>query len=783
MNMKIKKVAVLGSGVMGAQIAAHCSNAGFDVLLLDMKTEGDPNKIARENLKKTTKMSPAPFAIPEFAQRISTGNFDDDFPKLVNYDWICEVVVERMDIKQQVLGKIDAVRKKGSIVSSNTSGLPITKIADNVSDDLKKHFLGIHFFNPPRYMNLLEVIPTSYTDSKVVDFMANFCEKILGKGVVLCKDTPNFIANRIGVFSMASILPHAFSGALRIEEIDALTGTLTGYSKAATFRTADMVGLDVLAHVASNIVPNIPNDEKKDTFNLPEALQLMIKAGALGNKTGAGFYKKTKTKAGTEFLVINPSKLDYESQSVREFESVKEASKFKKSGERLAFLIDQEDEAGSFLWNVHRDLFLYASNRIPEISDSIENIDRAMCWGFNWELGPFQKWDACGVRNTVERMLEENVKVPDWVISMLASGREHFYEANGSVYSPLQAKAVHVSPISKDALFFAHLKAAKKEVFSKKDAALFDMGDGIAAFEIRSKANTLGREVVESLFEAIQIAEDNFQGLIIGTDAEYFSVGANLAEIGAIVQSGDFDAVDAAVKSFQDAALALKYASIPTVAAIHGRCFGGGVEWMMHTDRVVAHHELYAGLVEMGVGLLPAGGGTKELTARYIGKMLQADNVDPLIFTREVFKVIGTARVSTSAYEAQKIGYLRDTDVIVMNRANLLRQAKSEALNLAEKGYVAPASSSVSLLGQSAFSALKVMMYIMRESGFISEYDSVIGEKIAQVISGGLISEAQTVSEQTMLDMERVAFIDLLKDPRTQARIKHMLETGKPLRN
>lgn len=780
---RIKKVAVLGSGVMGAQIAAHCANAGYNVLLLDMKSEGDANKIAKENLKKLDKMSPAPFALPEFSARITPGNFDDHLPLLADYDWICEVIVERMDIKQSMLAKIDAVRKPNSIVSSNTSGLPITQIAEHVSSDLKAHFLGIHFFNPPRYMNLLEIIPTHETSSEVVSFMANFCEKILGKGVVICKDTPNFIANRIGVYSMAAILPHAFNSSLRIEEIDELTGTLTGYSKAATFRTGDMVGLDVLAHVASNIIPQIPKDEQKQVFTLPDGVLDLVKAGNLGNKTGSGFYKKTKGAKGTEFLVWNANSKAYESQKVREFESVNLAKSLKKSAERLAFLIDQTDEAGAFLWNIHRDLFLYSANRIPEISDSIENIDRAMCWGFNWELGPFQKWDACGVRKTVQRMLDEGFTVPAWIIGMLAEGHESFYDENGAIYNPSSNKIVALSPVAKDAIFFAHFKSAKKEIISKKDAALYDLGDGIAGFEIRSKANTLGKVVIETLFESIEKSSSEFQGLVIGTDAEHFSVGANLMEVGALVQAGDFAGVNQAVKIFQEAALAIKYAPIPVVAAIQGRCFGGGVEWMMHSDKVVAHHELYAGLVEMGVGLVPAGGGTKELLFRYLNKMLQADNVDPLVFLREAFKVIGTARVSTSAFEAQKIGYLRDTDVIVMNRAHLLKQAKAEALLLANKGYVAPAAAQITLYGQTGFSALKLMMYVMRESGFISEYDSLIGEEIAKIMTGGLISEPQLVSEQLVLDLEREAFVELLKDKRTQARIQHMLETGKPLRN
>lgn len=778
---RIKKVAVLGSGVMGAQIAAHCANAGYQVLLLDMKTEDNPNKIALESLAKLLKMKPAPFAVPSFAKRVEVGNFDDDLEKLADYDWICEVVIERMDIKQSLLKKIEAVRKEGSIVSSNTSGLPITQISEHVSDELKAHFLGTHFFNPPRYMKLLEIIPTDSTDPKVVEFMSNFCAKILGKGVVLCKDTPNFIANRIGVFSMASVLKHTFASDLRLEEIDEITGTLTGYSKAATFRTGDMVGLDVLAHVAGNIIPQIPNDEQVDVFKLPTPVLEMVKNGMLGNKVGHGFYKKERTKKGTQFLVFNFEKREYEPQNKRSFESISAAKKHKTSSERLKFLINQDDEVGKFTWAVHKELFLYAANRIPEISDSIQNIDDAMCWGFNWELGPFQKWDGCGVANIVAKIKSDGDAIPQWIEEFLLSGNDSFYK-DGKVYNPLTKQMDDLNPEIEGSLTFASLPE-EAVVFSKRDAALYDLGDGIAGFEIRSKANTLGKEVVESIFEAVDIASQKFEGLVIATDAEHFSVGANLVEMGGLLQQGDFKALNEAVDTFQQAALALKYAPIPTVAAIHGRCFGGGVEWMMHTDKVVAHHELYAGLVEIGVGLLPAGGGTKEMTHRYLQKMIDADNVDPLIFTREAFKVLGMAKVSTSAFEAKEIGYLRDTDSIVMNRALLLKEAKAEAKRLAEKGYVPPAPTQVKLLGQTAFAALKVMMYIMRESWFISPYDAHIGEEIAKIITGGEISEPQIVSEQTVLDMERKAFLDLLKQEKTQERMKHMLETGKPLRN
>jgi 3-hydroxyacyl-CoA dehydrogenase len=782
---RIKSIAVLGSGTMGSQIAAHCANAGYEVLLLDMKSDDQPNKIADEALKKIQKMNPAPFAKKAFAKRITTGNFEDDLEKIADKDWICEVIVERMDIKQKMMGRIAKHRKKDSVVSTNTSGLPIGEIASGQDDEFRQHFLGTHFFNPPRYMKLLEIIPTEDTSEEVVLSMTDFCERILGKGVVTCKDTPNFIANRIGVFSMASILPYAFDGILRFEDIDVLTGTLTGYSKAATFRTADMVGLDVLAHVANNIVPNIPDDERKEMFDLPEGFSQMVKNGHLGNKSGEGFYKKVKTDKGKEYLVINPETGDYESQETTAFESVAEAKeKYKTSGERLKFLVNQDDEAGNFLWEIHSELFLYAANRVPEIADSIQAIDRAMKWGFNWEMGPFEKWDAVGVEASVERMKSEGKEIPAHVLIMLESGRTSFYDKEaGTLYNLATGEVENLAPPAKGAVMISSLQADKREVISKKDAALYDLGDGVALFEVRSKANTLGREVIETLFESFDKVEAEFDALVIGNEGNNFSVGANLGEIGYMVQKGKLDQVSEAIKAFQQAAVGLRNLPVPVVAAPFNKNLGGGCEFMMHADHVVAHHELYTGLVEIGVGLLPAGGGTKEMLHRAMTAVPEDDTQDPLFYLKETFKTIGMAKVSMSAQEARDYGYLRSSDTILMNKDLLIAQAKKQARVMADAGYVAPPTPKVTLLGKDGYSALKLMLYIMDESKFITPYDKVVGERIAYVLTGGDLSEPQEVPEQYVLDLEREQFIELLKDKRTHARMEHMLKKGKPLRN
>lgn len=782
MSKKIRKVAVLGSGVMGSQIAAHCVNAGLEVILLDLKSDDAkrPNKIAEESIKKILKLKPAPFALPGYAQRIKTGNFDDDFDQLKEVDWICEVIIERMDIKKDMMSRIDTIRSAHTIVSSNTSGLPISEISADCSKDFKKHFIGTHFFNPPRYMKLLEVIPTKDTSRDVVSGVQEFCEKVLGKGVVVCKDTPNFIANRIGVFSMSSIMPFFFNKEFRIEEIDLLTGTLTGYSKAATFRTGDMAGLDVLWHVSKNIHPLIPEDEKRDSFVLHPQFGKMVADGKTGNKNGQGFYKKVQTKAGREFHVIDADTLEYGPSQPFENDVVNEARKIKNLSERLQFLCFHESKIGEFSWKVQSELLLYSANRIPEIADSPEAIDRALKWGFNWMMGPFERWDALGIQQIVDKLKTEGREIPVLISEMLDAGITSFY-SNGEVYDPLTRQMKAQSPYAKGELKVHSIRAQKAPVYENESAALLDMGDGIALFEFKTKNATLGFELVTTLEKSLEIVEKDFDALVISHDGDNFAFGANLMEAMEANMSGEFGKVVDAVTNFQRTALKLRYASFPVIAAPFGRTLGGGTEFVLYSDRVVAHHELYMGLVEVGVGLIPAGGGTTELLKRAMNKL--ESGADPLPFIREVFKTIGLAKVSESAHMAREIGFLKDDDLIVMNRDLQLSIAKEEALSMVNAGYQPPSKSHIKVLGDKALSVMKVMLYVMSEGRYATEYDQVVSGRVANVLSGGNLSEPQEVPEDYLLKLEREAILTCLKDKRTHARIEHMLKTGKPLRN
>ncbi|MEQ9309672.1 MAG: 3-hydroxyacyl-CoA dehydrogenase/enoyl-CoA hydratase family protein [Balneolaceae bacterium] len=779
---KIRKVAVLGSGVMGSQIAAHCINAGLEVLLFDLKSDDSkrPNKIVEESINKVVKMKPAPFALPEFASRIQIGNFEDDFDRLKDVDWICEVIIERMDIKKEMMSKIEAVRSSHTIVSSNTSGLPISEISEDCGDDFKANFLGTHFFNPPRYMKLLEVIPTKSTSDEIVSKMKRFCERVLGKGVVICKDTPNFIANRIGVFSMASIMPSFFSGRFRVEEIDLLTGPLTGYAKSSTFRTGDIVGLDVMAHVSKNIYPMIPEDEMREVFNLPEGFVKMVSEGKLGNKSGSGFYKKIETKAGREFQVINPENFQYESQKPLESEIVEEAKKIREAKKRLKFLAFHDSEIGEFVWETQRNILLYSANRVPEIADLPESIDRAVKWGFNWELGPFERWDALGIEDVVQKLKEEGEKVPKLILEMIEVGVTSFYDGD-QVYNPLSKTLIEKSPFAEGELKVSDIRKSRKPFFENDSAALLDMGDGVALFEFKTKNATLGSELVRSLEECLSSVEKYFNALVISHDGENFAYGANLMEAAQAVKEGKFKDVVEVVENFQRTALKLRYAPFPVVSAPFGRTLGGGTEFVLYSDKVIAHHELYMGLVEVGVGLIPAGGGTTELLKREMAKL--KDDSDPLPYIKEVFKIIGLANVSDSAYKARELGFLRDEDIIVMSRDLQLKIAKEEAIQLAKTGYQPQSPEEVLVLGEKALSVMKTMLYVMHEARYATDYDKVVSGRVAYVLSGGDLSEPQKVHEDYLYKLERKAIIECLKDERTHARIEHMLKTGKPLRN
>lgn len=774
----IRKVAVLGSGVMGSQIAAHCVNAGLEVILLDLKSDDPdrPNKTVEESLQKASKMKPAPFGKPEFTERIEIGNFEDDFNKLKEADWICEVIIEKMDIKKDMMSRIDDIRKPETIVSSNTSGLPISEISKDCSHDLKAHFLGTHFFNPPRYMKLLEVIPTETTAGKVTEYMHRFCEKTLGKGVVICKDTPNFIANRIGIFSIANIMPYFFNGDFRAEDIDLLTGTLTGYSKAATFRTADMAGLDVTNHVAKNLYPSIPDDEMRETFDLPDEFQKMVDKGMIGNKAGKGFY----SKQDGEYLVIDPETFEYESQQKLEDPVLEEANKIKDTAERLKFLVNSDGKVSDFLWNVHRDLLLYAANRVPEITDSPLSIDRAMQWGFNWEMGPFERWDALGIKEVTERLKKQGREIPELISGMLDAGITAFYE-DGKVYDPASGSMQEIPPEAKGEIKVHKLRSQSSPVLENDSVSLHDMGDGVALFEFHTPNSTLGAELVQSLYRSLDVVKKDFEALVISHDGDNFAFGANLKEALVARQNGDWVRVVEAVDNFQKTAVALRYAPFPVVSAPFGKTLGGGVEFCLYSDKVVAHHELYMGLVEVGVGLIPAGGGTTELLRRAMSK-LEGD-ADPLPFIREVFKTIGMAKVSESAHLAKELGYLRTSDTIVMNRDLLIKTAKEEALNLVQTGYQSPAKGSIRVLGKTALAAMKLMLHVMHEGKYITDYDKVVAERVAYVLAGGDLSEAQEVPESYLLELEREAILECFKDERTLARMEHMLKKGKPLRN
>ncbi len=777
-NYTVKNVVVLGSGVMGSQIAAHCVNAGLNVTLLDLKSDDPnrPNKMVEESLKKASKMKPSPFAKPEFAKRIQVGNFEDDFDRLKQADWICEVIIEKMDIKKEMMARIDEVRKSDSIVSSNTSGLPIGEIGEDCSTDFQAHFLGTHFFNPPRYMKLLEVIPTESTSKKVTAFMQHFCEKMLGKGVVICKDSPNFIANRIGIFSIANILPYFFNGDFRAEEIDLLTGTISGYSKAATFRTADMAGLDVTNHVAKNLYPSIPNDEMRDAFNLPAKFEKMVEDGKIGNKAGKGFYTKQKG----EYLVLNPNTFEYESQQKLEDELLAEAQEIKNTAERLKFLVNADGPLADFLWNTQRDLLLYAAHRIPEISDSPLALDRAMQWGFNWEMGPFARWDALGIEETADRIKKEGKEVPVLIQQMLEAGVTQFYK-DGQVYDPTAKAWTDIAPEAAGEIKVSHLRKENKPVLENDSAALHDMGDGVALIEFKTRNGTLGAELVQTLYESLNTVKEDFNALVISHDGENFAFGANLKEALLAKQNNDWKSIESAVNNFQKTAVALRDAPFPVVAAPFGRTLGGGVEFCLYSDKVVAHHETYMGLVEAGVGLIPAGGGTTELLRRAMNKL--EGEADPLPFIREVFKTIGMAKVSESAHLAKELGYLRPSDTIVMNRDLLIKTAKSEALNLVEAGYQSPRPAPIKVLGKTALAAMKLMLHVMHEGKFITDYDQVVAERVAFVLAGGDLSEAQEVPESYVLKLEREAILECLKDERTLARMEHMMKKGKPLRN
>ncbi|WP_121665742.1 3-hydroxyacyl-CoA dehydrogenase/enoyl-CoA hydratase family protein [Mesonia aquimarina] len=801
MKRTINKVAVIGSGIMGSGIACHFANIGVEVLLLDIvpkelnekeKKKGLSledkqvrNRLVNDALQSSLKSKPSPIYHKDFANRIKTGNLEDDISKVSEVDWIIEVVVEKLDIKKKVFDDLEEYRKEGTLITSNTSGIPIKYMSEGRSEDFQKHFCGTHFFNPPRYLRLFEIIPGPKTSEETLDFLHMYGEKFLGKNPVVAKDTPAFIGNRIGIFSIMSLFHTVKDMDMTIEEVDKLTGPVIGRQKSATFRTVDVVGLDTLVHVANGLYENVPDDEQHELFKLPDFIETMMENEWLGSKSGQGFYKKIKKEDGSsEIKSLDLETLEYRDRKSAKFDTLEQTKTIDNVEDRFEVLIKGKDKAGDFYRKNFSALFAYVSNRIPEISDELYKIDDGMKAGFGWEHGPFQIWDAIGVKKGIEMMKAEGYQPAAWVNEMLESGNESFYtvkEGNTYYYSIPDKKQVKVP--GQDAFIILDNIRESKEVFKNSGVVVEDLGDGILNVEFRSKMNSIGGDVLDGINKAIDIAEKDYRGLVVANDGKNFSVGANIGMIFMMAVEQEYEELNMAIKYFQDTMMRMRYSSIPTVAAPHNMALGGGCELSLHADKVVAHAETYIGLVEFGVGVIPGGGGSKEMTVR-ASETFQKDDVE-LNRLREHFLTIGMAKVSTSAYEAFDTNILqKGKDVIVVNKDRQLAIAKKHALLMAENGYTKPIQrSNIKVLGKQALGAFYVGTDQMNAGNYISDHDKKIANKLAYVMAGGDLSEASYVSEQYLLDLEREAFLSLTGERKTLERLQHMLKKGKPLRN
>ena len=797
MNRRIKHVTVLGSGIMGSGIAAHFANIGVEVLLLDIVpfeltpaeeqkglTKEHPavrNRIAAENFMKLKKASPALLYTPKFADRITIGNFDDDLEKIKNTDWIIEVVVERLDIKKSVYEEIEKYRKPGTLVSSNTSGIPINQLIEGRSEDFKHYFAGTHFFNPVRYLPLLEIIPTEETLPEVVDFYMEYGAKFLGKTTVLAKDTPAFIANRIGVFSIMNLLHNVKNLGLNVTDVDKLTGPVIGRPKSATFRTADVVGLDTLVHVAKGVHDSgVEANDFNDVFKLPDYIQKMMDNQWLGSKSGQGFFKKTKNAEGKSVILgLNLDTLEYEEQAKSSFPTLELTKTIDKPLDRFKVLVGGKDKAGELYRKSLGSLFAYVSHKVPEISDEVYKIDDAMRAGFGWENGPFEIWDAVGVQKGIELAKEAGYEVADWVKNV-----QSFYKVNEEGQSTFldQNKGEYKGIPGQDAFIILDNIRKNKTLWSNSGSAIEDLGDGIINFEIRSKMNALGGEVLDGLNRAIDLAEKDYDGLVIANQGTNFSVGANLAMILMMAVDQDWDDLNMAIAYFQKSMMRVRYSSIPVVVAPHGMTLGGGCEMTMHADKAVAAAETYIGLVETGVGVIPGGGGTKEMTLR-TSREFEKDDVKTNRL-RDAFMNIAMGKVATSAYEAFEMGILEEhKDIVVVNKNRQIAEAKKVAKLLAEQGYTQPIEQKVTVLGKEALGMFYVGTDQMLAGNYISEHDKKIADKLANVMVGGNLSEPTVVTEQYLLNLERETFLQLCGERKTLERIQYMLQNGKPLRN
>lgn len=801
MSRLIRKVAVLGSGVMGSRIACHFANTGVEVLLLDIvprelndaeKAKGLTleskivrNRIVNDSLQGVLKSNPSPVYSKSVISRVKTGNFDDNLSEIAQCDWILEAVVERLDIKQQVFEKVEQFRKPGTLITTNTSGIPIHYLVKGRSEDFIMHFCGTHFFNPPRYLRLLEIIPGPSTDQSVVDFLMHYGELHLGKTTVLCKDTPAFIANRIGVYGIMSLFHTVQRMGLTVEEVDKLTGPVLGRPKSATFRTCDVVGLDTLVHVANGLKDNCPNDEAKALFVLPDYVAKMNESKWLGDKTGQGFYKKEKGSGGkSEILALDLNTMEYRPQQKVKFATLEQTKPIENLRDRMKVLVAGKDKAGEFYRASFAGLFAYVSNRIPEISDEIYKIDQAMNAGFGWELGPFEAWDAIGVKESIAMMDAAGIQTAVWVKDMLAAGCATFYKIeNGKkLCYDVASKSYKVIPGTENFILLDTIRE-NKTVWKNAGTTLTDIGDGILNLEFHTKMNTIGGEVLSGINKAIEIAEKDFRGLVISNEGQNFSAGANLGMVFMLAIEQEWDELDFAVRAFQNATSRIRYSSIPVVAAPHNLTLGGGTEICLHADAVVAHAETYMGLVEFGVGVIPGGGGTKEFALRLSDGLAEGD-VELNEF-RNRFLTIGQAKVSTSAREAFELGYLRNgIDRVVVSRNRLLAEAKAEALRLADEGYSKPVPrTDIRVLGKQALGLAYVGANSMLSGKYISEHDALISRKLAWVLCGGDLSQPTMVSEKYLLDLEREAFLSLCGERKSLERMQSILNGGKVLRN
>jgi 3-hydroxyacyl-CoA dehydrogenase len=806
MKKRIEKVAVLGAGTMGARIAAHVANAGIPCFLLDivpselsadekrkglrLESPAVRNRIVLSGLEAAKKSRPAAFFTPETARLVTPGNLEDNLAWCGQADWIIEAVAENLEIKRKLFERVESVRKPGTIVTSNTSGLPIHLIAEGRSEDFQQHWAGTHFFNPPRYMKLVELIPGPKTLPGVLATLDEMCDLRLGKGVVIAKDTPNFIANRIGTYAMLNVLKQMQALDMTIEEVDACTGPAIGQPKSATFRTADIVGLDVLVHVVRNIYDNIPNDESREMWRVPAFVEEMMKRGWLGDKTGSGFYKRVKKAGDSEILTLDWQKMEYRPRQKAKFGSIEAGKQIEETRERIRALSGpgmdgKGDKANRFLWACLSENCLYAARRVPEIANSVVDVDRAMRWGFAWELGPFEVWDAIGVGRMAEALGREGKQIPPVVNDVLASPKKSFYETEkGSTrYFDIGAKAMKPVPEPAGIIILKSLKDRSGVVQTNAGASLIDLGDGVLCCEFHSKMNSIGGDIGAMIHAGVKRLGSEFDAMVIANQAPNFSVGANLMLLLVTAQEGEWDDIHMAVRQFQGVNMAIKYAPGPVVAAPQGMALGGGCEISLSSAQIYAAAEAYIGLVETGVGLIPGGGGTKEMLIRANEHAGGGEDLDLFHALKPIFETIAMAKVSTSGEEARSLGFLRRSDLIAMNRDRQVADAKATALALVREGYHPPAPAEIRVLGEEFLAGAKLAIHMLVRGEFASEHDAVVARKLAYILAGGSITAPQTVSEQYILDLEREAFVSLCGERKTQERIAHTLKTGKPLRN